>query len=346
MRSLEYAPRHAAGSVRTPAGVDVAGVALSVGAVAWIFAASAIDGGNPLPLAELAIACGVAVWGAAAGSRRLHRSVVPISVAALVSAVALANVRDLTGGPLSGPFGYRNATGAFLAIGAVAWVMVGAALGGRRSLAAAAIPAALLGATAMRASVGTTAVVVLVPIAALSLRGPRGARAAVAICGVLLGFALLATTWLGIAYRTDAAGRVASLGLTQRRLDLWHDAVQILADKPFGVGPGRFASMSPTALGDRDAQQAHQEFLERGAELGWIGLALMVAIFAWAFVRLWRTPGADAVTALAAVALAGVGIHASIDYVLHAPAIPLAVAALLGTGITGGSPRANREPTA
>jgi O-antigen ligase len=313
--------------------LDLIGIALAAVSIGWAMAAAILDGGDGRPLGLLIAACGGALGAAAFLGRRLHRAIVPLAIATAVSATALTHLSEITGGPLSGPFGYRNATGAFLAVGAVAWVMGGAAIGGSRWILASLVPASLLAVEALRASTGALAVVALIGVTVLASFGSGGVRAAIVASGLCLAVALLATAWLGAAYRSELATRIAGLGLTQRRLDLWHDADEIMIREPWGVGPGGFASASPTASGDRDAQQAHQEFLERGAELGWLGLGLMIALFAWGFLRLDRTSGADVVTALAAAALAGVGIQACVDHVLHAPAIPVAVAALVGTGI-------------
>ena len=68
-------------------------------------------------------------------------------------------------------------------------------------------------------------------------------------------------------------------------------------------------------------------------ELGVAGAVLTLLLFGWAFVRLWRVPRADGVTALGAAAVAVVGVHGCIDYVLHTPAVLLGAAALLGTAL-------------
>jgi hypothetical protein len=70
--------------------------------------------------------------------------------------------------------------------------------------------------------------------------------------------------------------------------------------------------------------------LQQGAETGLAGLLLVVGIFVWGFVSLRTAPTIDAVTVLGAVGLAALGIHASMDYILHFPAVPLTAAALVG----------------
>jgi O-antigen ligase len=106
-----------------------------------------------------------------------------------------------------------------------------------------------------------------------------------------------------------------------------------MADEPFGIGHDMFRFESPIALSDQDAFRAHHEFLERGAELGVAGFALMVLLFAWMFVRLWNVPRRDGVTALGAAAVAVLGVHACVDYVLHTPEVVLMGAVLFGTAL-------------
>ena len=119
--------------------------------------------------------------------------------------------------------------------------------------------------------------------------------------------------------------------LDVRRVVLWHQSLRIIGRRPGGVGPGRFAEVDHAAQRDADVRWAHNEFLQEGVELGWAGLALLVLVFGWGFARLWVLPAPDIVTALGAASLAALGIHASVDHVLHFPAIPLTAAALVGT---------------
>ncbi|MGH2595282.1 MAG: hypothetical protein ACRDH7_04885, partial [Actinomycetota bacterium] len=87
----------------------------------------------------------------------------------------------------------------------------------------------------------------------------------------------------------------------------------------------------PLARRDRDARWAHNEFLQQGVELGWTGVALVVLLFLWGFVRLGMHPAPDIIVALGAASLAALGIHASVDYVMHFPAVPLTAVALVAT---------------
>jgi O-antigen ligase len=160
------------------------------------------------------------------------------------------------------------------------------------------------------------------------------ARAAVVVSAGAFIAVLLATIVLGLTY-SGGSTRLSS-ALTERRLELWHDALVIVGEHPVtGAGLDRFEELSPTARSDRDARWAHHEFLQLGAETGVPGLALMVALFAWGFVRL--AAGAPSTgRAIAAGGLAAAGMAASVDYVFHFAAVPIAAAVLLGAGVASG----------
>jgi O-antigen ligase len=138
--------------------------------------------------------------------------------------------------------------------------------------------------------------------------------------------------------------RAVDATLTERRVALWHDAVVLMGDHPLsGVGPGRFELTSPTALADADTRQAHNEFLQQGAETGVLGFLLLTALFLWGFVRLMVKRRPDITTALAAASLAALGIHASVDYILHFPAIPAVAAALVGSATAKSMSRSTQK---
>jgi O-antigen ligase len=327
-------------------GWSLLGLAITLGllTVAWIVQARTGAASAPV---ILLVAASAGAFVAAAVVGLAHRAIAPLLVAIAVSWVAYDWRADLTGGPLSGPFGYRNAFGALLLQGALAWLLAGFGFTHPLIRALSAIPAAVLGFLAVRSSAATAAGLVLVLVALLSLAGRAGARAAVVLCGLATAAFLASTLWLGAVYepgrpQAGIAARVADAGITERRLTLWHDALAIAADQPAGIGHGQFGRTSPTALEDRDTIYAHNEFLEQAAELGWAGMVLTVLLVAWLFLRLAITPGADAVTALSAVALAGLAIHGSVDYVWHFPAVPLAAAALIGTGLVPPRERSHR----
>lgn len=325
---------------------SLSGLLIVMGFLSMAWGAQRWTGASSTPVILLVLAAAAAMV-AAAFIGTLHRALVPLVVALTISSVAYVWRDDLAGGPLSGPFGYRNAFGALLLQGAIAWLIAGFAMKLPAVTALSVLPAGVLGVLAVRSSTSTAAGAALVVVLALGLFGRTGLRAAVGVCGLATAVVFVATIWIGIGYEpgspaTGLAGRFADSGLTERRIALWHDALAIIAEHPAGIGHGRFGSTSPTALADRDTVYAHSEILEQGAELGWAGMVLIVLLLAWAFARLAIDPDPDAVTVLAAVALAGLSIHACVDYVWHFPAVPLAAAALVGTGVAP-SRRAGRR---
>ncbi len=318
-------------------GWDVTGLAVLAGLLGTVLLAGVRTGSPVSSVAGLIGACaGCAFVGTLLGIR--HRAIVPAVVVTAVAGLLWDFREELLLGPISGPFDYRNATGALLFQGALGCLIAGFAF---RNLAARLIsllPAAAFGVLAVRSSAATAAGLALVAITLLALAGRRGTRAAVVMCGTATALVLTGTVWLGLAYQpgqrlTGPSAAIADAGITERRFALWHDATAIIAEHPGGIGHGAFGTTSPTALSDRDTIYVHQEFLEQTAELGWAAGALLILLVVWAFGRLVANPRADAVTALAAVAFAGLLIQAGVDYVLHFPAVPMAASALLGTGI-------------
>jgi hypothetical protein len=71
-----------------------------------------------------------------------------------------------------------------------------------------------------------------------------------------------------------------------------------------------------------------------------MGFVLLASLFVWGFARLAVTAPPDTMSALGAVALVALGIHASIDYILHFPAVPITAAALVGAAMA--TPRGQR----
>src|SRR3990170_8976709 len=314
------------------ASTDIVGVALLLLLVAVTVAASR---GDLSQLLLLLVACaGALAAGRALGT--VHRAVVPAAVIAVAAVVAIVDRAGSFGsGPPGGPFGDGSAAGAFFVKDAIAGVLVAVAT--RRApwivlgAACAFAFAMLAGSASVAAAVSLGAVLVALPV----IVRQRWARPVVLVAGLLFLAVLATTIALGTSYREgDRAGGLEGAlrsVVTEHRVALWHAALEILAENPGGVGPGRFDDVPPRLLPGGEVRWAHDEFLQQGAELGWLGLILTVLLFVWAFARLWVHPAPDAVVALGAASLAVLGIHASVDYVLHFPAVPIAAAALLGT---------------
>lgn len=276
---------------------------------------------------EVALLLGVGTamaLGRLAGS--FDRRAIPVALVLVAIGLALTST-VVGGGPLRGPFGYRNATAAFFVQATVAAAMLVVAARPRwlRIVGLVAVLAfgIVASSDAVAAAVGLA---VLVVVTLVAMRGR--VRPAIAVAGTLVALALVTTVVLGVA---QPRGGFVTRALSERRVALWHDSLRLIAQHPGGMGPGGFAQAIGPALRDRDARWAEDEFLQQGVELGWAGLALAILLFAWGFARLWMHPAPDLVVALGAASLAGLGIQAAVDHVLHTPAIPLAAAALVGS---------------
>jgi O-antigen ligase len=307
------------------------GFVLLAALAGWILLAASFSGGRAAGAVGLVLAAGAAyMLGRLLGWQ--ERTLGPVLLLAVALGVVVFSPREvLSAAPLSGPFGYLNAKAAFFVQASLAGLLLSFGSSSWAAWVAGVIFATgfalVVLATTSLAALG---LLVGLPLVALTVSAWRGSRAAVATCGALFGIALLGTIALGARYEPAEAPVGPERVLTERRLTLWSEALEITADRPlFGVGPGRFQEVSPTALADRDARWAHHEFLQLGAETGVAGLLLLVAVFVWGFARLFVGPR-DAVTALGAAALAALGIHACLDYVLHFAPVALAGALLVG----------------
>lgn len=321
---------------------DAVGIGLFAGAGAWMIWASAESGGSAARGIGLLLACGLALVAARSmGSRA--RLVVP--AAALLAAIIVA-ARSKTGvlstAPLSGPFEYVNADGAFYVQAAMAGLMLASSARPwlLRVLGAAGAGFFAVLPFMVHALAAAWLVLILSAIAlgSSAVAGARGARVTVVVLGLAFVGTLGATILLGAQYRPspepNSLQRTALNVVEEDRLIFWHEAFSIMRDHPrIGVGPGRYQVVSPIARSDPDDRWAHNEFLQQGAEGGVIGLVLLALIFVWAFSRLWMVTVPDPVTALSAASLAALGIHASIDHVMHFPAIPIMAAGLVGIGM-------------
>jgi O-antigen ligase len=320
--------------------VDSAGAALVLAAVGWTYVAAAANAGaRPGPVALLlASVAGAYVAGRASG--RWFPVAGPALLATVVVAILLTSPGAFSGQPGAPPFGYPNANAALLVQVVAAVVLAALATRvawGRWLLLAAAVALAAV-APLLRSAAGTVlAVAVVVMGAAVTrLRRPgrvivvaaAGAALAVAATVVLAAAASDAAPHTGLKEASQAAD-----GALGTRVELWREALSLTRESPVtGVGPGRFADKSPTASGDPDLRWAHTAVLEQAADQGIPGALLLAALAGWAFVALAASASSrpTPVAAAGAVGFAALAVHASVDYVLHFPAVPLSAAALLG----------------
>jgi O-antigen ligase len=318
--------------------LDLAGAVLLAGTLGWALLSATHADGSAAALVGLLVAATAAHVLARLPASIVHRLVLgAISLSGVL--VVVFQGEPVGMGTLNKlGLAYPNARGAFLAQGGVAALMLGAVsrrLGTR--ILWWAVGALLLAWPFGMDTVAAAVLAVLVPGAALSALWRLGPRAAIAVCGGLFALALAGT--LTVAASSDRgptprSSSPAARFLTERRVVLWNDALHIMVTYPLlGVGPGNFQMASPTARSDEDALWAHHEFLQQGAEMGIPGFAFLVLLFVWSFLRLASSTSPAPVRALGASAVAALGIHSSVDYVLHAPAVPIAAAALVGAAL-------------
>lgn len=219
---------------------------------------------------------------------------------------------------------------------AVGGVLLAVAVGGRRLLASVAGPAA--GALVVVGGLAPSMVVGRPPRPLLALAGLAAGLALAAVLAArprMAAAAVVAATLLVAGAAGLAGGLDAARGsrLTLASPDRTHEAAAALrvgADHPVtGAGPGQVV----LAWRDNDgrrlvAHYAHNEYLQTFAELGAVGVAL-VLVLAAAAGREIRRPGRTAVQAGAGAALAAVAVHSGLDFLWHIPAIPLVCAALV-----------------
>jgi O-antigen ligase len=320
------------------------GVAVFVGAAAWSGVCALVADPSSPNTALLVAGAGVVLalcWAAAA------RWPV-IAAAGVVGAAVGVLLADPAGllrtGPRQGPFGYANATAAFAAQACVAALLLALVAHGALRIAGVAAAAGFGVAILTTRSWAAAIALPVTLVVAVVVGQTRGGRAAVAACGGLVVAALVATVFLGAWARGGPFDRVLDETIGETRVVLWHDALVLTSEHPvLGVGPGNFATASPIAASDPDLRWAHNEFLQSGAETGLLGYALVAGLFLWGFLALGAgVPGRAAV--LSAAGLATLGIHASVDYVLHFPFVALVGAAVVGLGL-GATRAARREPT-
>jgi len=135
----------------------------------------------------------------------------------------------------------------------------------------------------------------------------------------------------------DAAATVTRTRLTiasPDRAAAARAALQLAADRPLtGTGPNRAVLTWVEHSRRVTSRYIHNEYLQVLAELGFVGLALLVVLLvslAWAIWRGRPHAPSTAVWAGAAAGLAALAVHSALDFLWHLPAIPLAGAVLAG----------------
>jgi O-antigen ligase len=112
-------------------------------------------------------------------------------------------------------------------------------------------------------------------------------------------------------------------------------ALRLVERRPWtGAGPGRaaFYWVGPDGR-TLTVQYVHNEYLQVLAELGTIGLALLLVLLAVVARMVWRgrdLVGTPATWAGIVAGLSALAVHSGLDFLWHLPAIPLTGAVLAG----------------
>jgi O-antigen ligase len=160
---------------------------------------------------------------------------------------------------------------------------------------------------------------------------PRPVAAVAALGGLVL---VAGGPGAGEALGAVAEGRI-SLASPDRTGAL-QAARQVVADHPLtGAGPGHTQLRSEGPDGaTRFFAYAHNEYAQVAAELGLVGLALLVALLAALARLLWRSrPAGNGLWAGVVAAAAAFAVHAGFGFVWHLPAVVLAVTVLVGAAL-------------
>ncbi|MEU9185511.1 O-antigen ligase family protein [Streptomyces sp. NPDC048484] len=294
---------------------DAAGVITLGACAAWSLITAAAHGGRPegVLLAVLAVAAGYA-------SGRICGELLPVAapgagaLTGLGLAVAAPHINP--GSQATSPLGQTGATAALLTLAAgaaccAAWAArpPGLRLGLRLLAAGIAVTAAVLG--------STSGFVACLGVLLCSLAADRMHRRPVGLGGLVLAVALVTGATWAIAEDALPDGLTTSLEgqLTQHRVLLWHDALDMAGREPgLGTGPGRFAELSPTATQTLPPDgKPHSAPFQQAAEQGILGVVLLAAVFCWVLYALWKSPrptpvvltAGAALTALAAISAVG-----------------------------------------
>lgn len=197
-----------------------------------------------------------------------------------------------------------------------------------------------MGIVAMMACVGT-----MIVAARVSRTGKRAAVLGFSLLFVIMGLAL----YTGI----DAVlARYESLTiqsyLDKDRLPIWRDAWKMIEGAPlFGRGLGTFRWTFPafeTFEPDVPARYAHNDYLQALAEVGVIGILLLL----WAFALCWRSAARNLLQSrdplVIGIGLGTLGVltacalQEAMDFSLYIPGVATLFAAIIGLNL-----RASRE---
>lgn len=328
-------PEHLTRRARQARGLDAVGLLIVGAMAAWtLVAAAGRPHAEPGPvLALLAAMVLLAVVG-----RRIHQppGLIPGMVAVAVGGALLLGFPALlrAGGA---PTGYANSNADLAALGVIAAAAASALAATTRDRRAWAGLSLLL-AVATVATGSMAASLALGVAAVLALLSIVTREALPAVAGGVVAVSLL----LGVTAAIAAGGD--PLGLRSHddiRPELWARALEQVREQPLrGVGPAASAPPTPVTF-DADLRWAHHGYLQQAAEAGVVGLLLLLTLVGWGYLRLAvGPPRRRARTVAGASALTVVALHASVDHILHAAAVPLTLALLVGWATASPRPTA------
>lgn len=165
---------------------------------------------------------------------------------------------------------------------------------------------------------------------------------------VFLGILLLAVL-LGALFPNPMRQRLMTVEAVDpyayTRVDIWRNALQRIADHPLGAGLGmyrytsfqyRFPVEGTIARYAKRAESAHNEYLQIGADLGVVGLAVFLAGI-WILGAEWHgtlnarlDAGERGLVIGLAGGIMGLLVHAAVDSVFHQPALVLLLVLFAG----------------
>nr|WP_189281125.1 O-antigen ligase family protein [Streptomyces atratus] len=153
-----------------------------------------------------------------------------------------------------------------------------------------------------------------------SLAAARMRQRLLGLAGLALATGLVVATSWAVAADALPQGLMVSLEgpLTAHRVLLWQDALELAGEHPvLGVGPGRFAELSPAVEQTVHSDgKPHSAPLQQAAEQGVVGVGLLGSAFGWLLYVLWRSPRTTAVVLTAGAALTALAVLASVGNAL------------------------------
>lgn len=307
------------------------GVAMLVLWVCWAALSSALAGQGLSPASPHVVAAVSLAAGVALGRLLVRRGGGWAMAVALLATTAFLLVAVLfTGGPAKAPTGYANANAALAVqlIGLTGLGLLAAPRTPRWPLATAALLG--LGVTVANASVAALALGAPLLALVLALGRKPAQRHTATVAAVALGGLAVAVTATGVvALASQPSWPAWALRfLDPARQTMWRDALTLWQGNPVvGAGPGSFERVSALG-GDPDTAAAHSSLLQVGAETGWVGVTLLLAIVLTGLG--WAARGRPASAVVGVATWTALVVHSMTDHLVDFPAVMLAAGLVLG----------------